>query len=153
MGRRGTGALVGRVDVEDLDPAGGPVVDEEVLGGAELDEDGGRGRRRRPRRGLRLLLLHDIVCRGAGCRQSQGTWVGWRGREDQRAGVGWVCWILGCGIARRGGDGRCGPAGFCRSGLTHEGLVERRLPFFIYISVSIGTTPRDRKHVTVIGSV
>lgn len=34
VGRRGPGALVGRVDVEDLDPARGPVVHEEVLRGA-----------------------------------------------------------------------------------------------------------------------
>ena len=34
VGRRGPGALVGRVDVEDLDPARGPIVHEEVLRGA-----------------------------------------------------------------------------------------------------------------------
>ena len=34
VGRRRSSALVGRVDVEDLDPSRRPVVDQEVLRGA-----------------------------------------------------------------------------------------------------------------------
>ena len=50
-------ALVGRVDVEDLDPARGSVVDEEILGGAELDEHGGRA----GCLGSGLVLRHKVI--------------------------------------------------------------------------------------------
>lgn len=67
MRGRGPGALVGRIDVEDLDPSRGSVVDEKVLGGAELDEDGSRAS------GLVrwwLVLLHGFI--------AVGTWQGCR---------------------------------------------------------------------------
>ncbi len=57
IGGRGSRALVGRIDVEDLDPACRPVVDEEIVGGAELDEC-------RSWAGWlsgELLLLHRVV--------------------------------------------------------------------------------------------
>lgn len=55
--RRGSGALVGRIDVQDLDISRRSVVDEEIMGGTQLDEygtgagclDGG------------LLLLHGVI--------------------------------------------------------------------------------------------
>lgn len=61
--RRGSSALVGGIDVEDLDPACGPVVDEEVMRGAELDED--RSWTGWLERGL--VLGQHVIAGGSGC--------------------------------------------------------------------------------------
>ena len=54
---RGSGALVGRVDVEDLDVPRWSVVDEKIVRGAQLDEDGSGASCLRGG----LLLLHRGV--------------------------------------------------------------------------------------------
>lgn len=61
--RRGSRALVGRIDVEDLDPSRRPVIDKEILGGTQLDEH--RSRASCLDRGL-FLLLHHIIAGGTG---------------------------------------------------------------------------------------
>ena len=60
--RRRSRALIGRIDVEDLDPARGPVVDEEILGSTELYQH----RARASFLDRRLRLLPVVVGIGPG---------------------------------------------------------------------------------------